>query len=372
MLASNWTFMKIAIDVSQMCYEGTGVARYVRGLTQELLSSSHEFVLYAGALRRHSYFTELSRTKPWDRGTWRILPIPPKLAGYLLDKFPLELLTGSVGIIHTSDWVEPFSHKPMVTTVHDLVFQKYPKTVDPLILHAQTKRLERLVHNKTHIITDSQSTKNDLEKIYSFPSSRISMVYPGIEPSFSPQSPQEIDRVKTKYNLPAEFILSVGTQEPRKNLERLTQAVSTLDLPLILVGKHGWGDHLTPGVKGAHTPGVFALGYVPEEDLPGLYSAATIFAYPSLYEGFGFPVIEAMACGTPVVTSNISSLPEVAGRAAILVDPSDITSIHNGINQALSSRAKLISLGLAHAQKFTWAQTAKQVLEVYEKITHRN
>jgi glycosyltransferase involved in cell wall biosynthesis len=155
-------------------------------------------------------------------------------------------------------------------------------------------------------------------------------------------------------------VLSVGTQEPRKNLERLVQAVDGTDFPLVLVGRHGWGDKTQ------------TLGYVPDVDLSAIYSAATIFAYPSLYEGFGFPVLEAMACGTPVVTSNISSLPEIVGEAGVLVDPLSIEGIKLGILKAGQDRDSLIKLGITRAQDFSWASTASQVLEVYEKIKNRD
>ena len=355
--------MRIAIDVSQMCYLGSGVSRYVTGLTKALLeSSSHEFVLYAGTLRQRSFFTRLSQEKPWNQATWKIFPLPPRLAGFALtdSEIPFELLTGPVDLIHASDWSQPSAKAPIVTTVHDLVFVKYPSTVEPSILRAQTKRLNKIVASQTQIIADSMSTKNDLMEIYHLPSSRIDVVYPGIDNRYAPQKTKEIDRVKRLYDLPDQYILSVGTQEPRKNLARLVEAVSSLDIPLVIVGKHGWGSQTK------------TLGYVPDSDLPAIYASASVFAYPSLYEGFGFPVLEAMACQTPVVTSNISSLPELVGKAGILIDPTDVTSISTGIKQALASRSKLIELGLKQSQKFTWDNTAKQTLEVYEKIIHRD
>lgn len=355
--------MKIAIDVSQMCYEGTGVARYVHGLTKAMLESktTHQFILYAGTLRKRKYFKDLMTLSPWNRASWRILPLPPKLAGaFNLLPFRAEWLVGKVDLFHSSDWSEVSSKCPSVTTVHDLVFYKYPDTVDSLILKVQQNRLKKIVQNGTHIIADSESTKNDLEEIYRLPSDRITVIYPGISDFYKPQSKKEIDRVKNKYNLPDKFVLSVGTQEPRKNLERLTKACELINLPLVLVGKHGWG-------KQTQT-----LGFVPESDLPGIYAAASVFGYPSLYEGFGFPVLEAMACGTPVVTSNISSLPEVAGNAAMLVDPEDVNSIAKGIKMALSKSEELIKKGKIQAKLFTWESAAKQTLEVYEKIAHRD
>ncbi len=356
--------MKIGIDVSQMCYEGTGVARYVRGLTESLLSldSPHTFVLFAGALQHRSFFTKLKSHSPWNHATWSILPLPPKLAGFALNALPVpfEWLLGNVDIIHTSDWSQPMSHLPLVTTVHDLVFKKYPETVDPLIRQTQESRLTRVITEKIQIIADSQSTKNDLMEIYKVKSELITVIYPGLDYRYTPQSSKEIERVKIKYQLPQRFVLSVGTQEPRKNIERLIEATRDLDMPLILIGKYGWG---------AKTQ---SLGFIPDADLPGLYSGATVFAYPSLYEGFGFPVLESMACGVPVVTSNTSSLPEVGGDAAVLVDPLSVEAIRAGIIAADLERVVRIKRGLAHAKKFTWELAAKQVMEVYEKTAHRH
>lgn len=356
--------MKIGIDVSQMCYEGSGVARYVYGLTQSLLNlgSDHQFVLYAGTLRQKDFFEKLKTRSPWDKAEWHILPIPPKSAGLVLGSLPLniELLIGHVDLFHSSDWVEPNTSCPGVTTVHDLVFVKYPETVDRMILSAQAKRLNRIVKNKTQIIADSRSTKNDLMETYNLKSEQIDVVYPGLDPAYMPQKITEIERVKTKYNLPKKFILSLGTQEPRKNLSRLVDATTSLGIPLVVVGKQGWGNKTQ------------SIGFVPDSDIAGLYSAASVFAYPSLYEGFGFPVLEAMACGTPVVTSNISSLPELAGDAAILVDPKSVDLIRAGITTAMENREICIERGLKQVQKFSWANTAKLTMEVYEKTANRH
>lgn len=359
--------MRIGIDVSQMCYHGTGVARYVRGLTTALLNanSPHEFVLFAGAFRQRSYFSRLSKTSPYDLATWKILPLPPKVAGYLLNELPLKIesLIGPIDLFHSSDWAQPSSARPQLTTIHDLVFKKYPETVDPLILSTQTNRLQKIAHSGVHIIADSESTKNDLMEIYGIANTRIDVVYPGIDSQYSPPSQTEIVRVKNKYGLPANYILSLGTQEPRKNISTLIKACESIDLPLVLTGKYGWGKE-----QSFSTAKVLSTGYVEESDLPGLYGGASVFAFPSLYEGFGFPVLESMACGTPVVTSNVSSLPEISGGASILVNPNDPTSISSGITQALAKRESLIKLGYLQAAKFSWESTAKQVFSIYNKI----
>ena len=358
--------MKITIDVSQMAYSGTGVGRYTFELVKALLSlpSKHEFILWAGVRKQRFYFESLQKTEPWNRANWVYSHVSPKLAGVLFNYSPLHLeyLSGETDLIHLSDWTAPVTRVPTVTTVHDLAFIKYPQTVDPLIRHTQSVRLSRIMSHGNHIIADSLSTKNDLIEKYHVNESRIDVVYPGIGSSYIPRSLEEIKRVKIKYSLPDRFILSLGTQEPRKNLERLIEATKNQSLPLVIAGKYGWGRKLG---NPAH---VNVLGFVSEQDLPALYSSATVFCYPSLYEGFGFPVLEAMACGAPVVTSNISSLPEVAGDAAILIDPLNIESIGSGIEQALSMREKMIKKGIQQAKKFSWEKTARQVLSIYEML----
>ncbi|GAB4027509.1 MAG: glycosyltransferase family 1 protein [Candidatus Microgenomates bacterium] len=358
--------MKITIDVSQMAYEGTGVGRYTYELVKALLvlPTKHEFILWAGVRKQRFYFESLQKTEPWNRATWVYSHVSPKLAGVLFNYSPLHLeyLIGQTDLIHLSDWTAPVTRVPTVTTVHDLAFIKYPETVDPLIRRTQSIRLSRVVAHSNHIIADSLSTKNDLIEKYHVKDIQIDVVYPGISPVYSPASNKELERVKKKYSLPDTFILSLGTQEPRKNLDRLIEATKYLDLPLIIAGKYGWGKKLD---SPAH---VKVLGFVAEYDLPALYSSATVFCYPSLYEGFGFPVLEAMACATPVVTSNISSLPEVTGDAAILIDPTNIESIKSGIEQSLTIREKMIKKGIQQAKKFSWERSATQVMQIYEKL----
>lgn len=358
--------MRITIDVSQMAYEGTGVARYTKELCHALLESSsdHEFTFWAGSLRKLSYFKTLSQQQPWSKAKWIFSPISPKLAGTIFNYSPLKLdtLFGSPDLLHTSDWSEPNTKATKVTTVHDLVFAKYPETLDSLILKTQKQRIKKLQNNNTFIITDSMSTKNDLVEMYHFDIGSIKVVYPGINSLYKPQGMQEIERVKTKYKLPDQFVLTLGTQEPRKNLERLIKATQLANVPLVIAGKYGWGKVLNPP---AH---VQVLGFVDESDLPGLYSSASIFALVSLYEGFGFPALEAMACGTSVVASNTSSLPEVVGDAGILVDPISSENIAKGIKLALTQQSELRVKGIAQAAKFTWENTAKEVISIYEQI----
>lgn len=357
--------MKIGLDVSQMVYTGHGVGRYVEGLTRALLTRrDHSYVLYAGVLRQRGLLTMRSHHEPWSSATWHLPLLPPRLARLVFNytSLSIERFIGQVDIFHSSDWTEPYANAPKVTTVHDLAFLLYPETVRDLVKATQAKRLERVIAHQTHIIADSHSTKADLIKHYALEPERIDVVYPGISAQFEPQTSTVIARVKKKYNLPTQYLLAVGTKEPRKNLPRLVEAIRGLGLPLVITGRQGWGKALAINSQ------VIETGFVEESDLPGVLSGAEVFVYPSLYEGFGFPVGEAMATAVPVVTSQVSSLPEVAGDAAILVDPLDTRSIHQGIKAALQQSSKLKQRGLAQAKKFSWSRCAAATVKVYEKV----
>lgn len=355
--------MKIAVDLSQIVYSGTGVGRYVDSLARALVNQGGaDYLFYAGALRQLPTLKKLSKQLPLNQANWKITPFSPVISDLIFNQIGLSIdpLLGHVDIFHSSDWTQPASRALKITTVHDLAFRLYPETIDPLVLRTQTLRMKRVVKHTDFIVADSASTKNDLVKIYGLSSHKIKVVYPGISSIFKPAKYKEIERVKNKYHLPDQFILSVGTQEPRKNLTRLAAAAEIVKLPLILVGRDGWGDKTT------------TLGFVSDEDLPPLYSAASVFAYPSLYEGFGFPVAESMACGTPTLTSNISSLPEVGGNAAVLVNPNDVKSIAAGIIQAIKEKEARRKAGIKQAAKFTWDKTATEMLNIYRKVVNEN
>ena len=363
---------KVALDVSQMVYSGHGVARYTEELARALLTldSPFHFTYYAGALRNRGFFRIRSRQKPWSRATWKLSPFSPRISSLIWHYTPLSLnnLVGKQDLIHASDWTHPRSSSQIVTTVHDLAFHHYPETIKPMVMRAQTKRLARAVKQGAHFIADSESTKNDLVDLYHLKSAQVDVVYPGVGSGFTPQKNNKIKQVKNKYSLPEAYILTLATREPRKNLERLIKAYQLLKAKdsttpqLVIAGRYGWGEDQS------QVDGVIVTGYVSDTDLPALYSGASVFAYPSLYEGFGFPVLEAMACGTPVVTSNISSLPEVVGSAGVLVDPLSVKSIAKGITKALKSSSTLAESGLKQAKNFTWKSTAENTIKVYKKL----
>lgn len=360
--------MKIALDISQAIY-GTGVSNYIKNLVSSLvkLYPNDEYVLFGGSLRRKSELASLARKL---KGTPKIISLSPTILDFLwnsLHVLPIESFVGDVDIVHTSDWAEPPSKLPKVTTVHDLVPFKYPQTTADNVRQAHKKRLHWVIRESRRIIAVSKSTKDDLISVLNVPEEKIVVIPEGVESRFVPQPLEIVDSIKRKYHLDHEYIFALSTLEPRKNQTGLIKAFRLVKerypgLTLLIGGRTGWGEIPKP------EPGVLMPGYIPDADLPALYSGAAAYVLPSLYEGFGLSPLQAMACGTPVVSSNISSMPEVVGNAGILVEPKDTRSITTGIIEALENRGTLIKKGLQQAEKFSWNKTARQTHQVYQEV----
>jgi len=234
------------------------------------------------------------------------------------------------------------------------------------------------------ILTISKASRDDIIKYYQVPEEKVVVTYPGIDrvssikykQSFSSNKVSSMENIRKKYGIEGDYILSVGTLQPRKNYIRLIEAFSTLTpnpYTLVIVGKPGWlfeEIYQAPKKFGVEKKVKF-LNYVPDEDLPGLYKGAICFVLVSLYEGFGIPVLEAMANSCPVVASNVSSLPEVVGKAGILVDPHNIEDIARGIKEALTRRNELVKKGLHQYRQFSWEKCAKETLEVLKNVVFR-
>lgn len=283
----------------------------------------------------------------------------------------------AMDIIHYPANIGPVTRKhKLVLTVHDLSFIHNPQWFRPDRAMYYRVAAQASARTARRIIADSKHTAADLQKYFKIPNDKIDVAYLGVEPMFKPAPPEVCAAVRRKYALPEKFFLYVGTMEPRKNLPRVIQAWSSIaketDWDLVVAGRRGWktkavddAAYASPLSARIHFP-----GFIDHADLPALLSAAQAFVWPSLYEGFGLPPLEAMACGVPVLTSNTSSLPEVVGDAALTVSPESVEEIAESMRKLSKDdtlRAELQKQGLVRAKKFTWEKTAKSVLKSYQK-----
>lgn len=360
--------MKIGIDVSQIVY-GTGVSNYTKLLIKNLLKidKQNDYLLFGGSLRRKGdlrvFYDELS-----GRFTGKTYPIPPTLANIIWNKLHfinIEKLVGSLDVFHSSDWTQPPSKAFKVTTVHDVIPLMYPSFVAKgrigNIVKTHQKRLKLVKKRVDCVIVPSNTTKTDLVD-YGIDEHKISVIPEAPNSIYKKIKRKTIDQIKRKYRIHGNYLISIGIV-PRKNTERIIKAYEKVrageNLKLVIAGE--------PKMPIEASRGVITLGYVPDEELPTLYSGAEALLYPSLYEGFGLPILEAFSCQTPVVTSNLGSMKEIAGEAAVLVDPYKTESIVNGIKKALNNKKMLVDKGTSQVKKYSWEKTAKMTLDVYNQ-----
>jgi glycosyltransferase involved in cell wall biosynthesis len=365
--------MKIAVDVSQIVY-GTGVSNYVKNLITNLLliDKKNYYILFGGTLKEQEKLTGFFSQLKGNNWESKITPLSPHLANFFWNRLhilPVEAITGPVDIYLSSDWAQaPTRKAKSLTIVYDLIPWLYPETLPGKIIKTHRKRMAWVKKETGMVITISESTKKDLAEIIGFNEEKITVAYPGLDKNrFYPQNQKKIAQIKEKYQL-NNYILGLGTQEPRKNFPKIINAFKNLDsdLELAIVGKYGWGKETDNSNKR-----IKFLGYIPDKDLAPLYSGASVFVYPSLYEGFGMPIAEAQACGCPVITSNTSSMPEAAGQGAILVNPKNEEEIVQGLKKIITNhsfRKSLIEKGRKNANKFSWQKSAQKILEVLEVI----
>lgn len=286
--------------------------------------------------------------RPWLYESWLRLKWPK-----------VESVVDGADLVHATSIIPPATRLPVVTTIHDLAFLHHPEFFTNRGNKVFRRSLDVVRDSSSVVLCSSRATFEDCVTA-GIESSRLRHVPLGVTTHIISDSDRE--RVRSTYSLPSEFILFVGTLEPRKNLKRLIQAIDSIPgcPPLVVAGIEGWGD---AGVASAHE--VRFLGFIPSQDLPVLYNIASVFAFPSVLEGYGLPVIEAMAHGAPVVTSRGTSTEEVAGGAGVLVDPLSVESIAHGIVSALSSPDDFRRQGLQRAQECTWAHTAQLTAQAY-------
>jgi len=267
-----------------------------------------------------------------------------------------------------------------IVTVHDLAFLKFPERFSAARRFYYRTSMVRGARRAAHVIADSESTRQDLIGLGGIPAGRITVVHLGVDKTFAPvNNTAAAARVREKYSLPDRFFLFVGTIEPRKNVacivEAYTQLASDLDIDLVIAGRRGWkfGSLYRQIERAELTDRIFMPGRIDDEDLPALYSCAEAFVWPTIYEGFGLPLLEAMACGTPVISSDIDVVREVVGDAAVLIDPRAPEELTDAMRRVVSAgdvRDDLVRRGIARANKFPWEQTATRTLAVYERVAN--
>jgi alpha-1,3-rhamnosyl/mannosyltransferase len=285
----------------------------------------------------------------------------------------LDWLTRGTDVFHASVLVRrPPRRARLTATIHDLTCFLMPE-LHPRANLAAERSFADLARRADALIAVSASTKNDAVRLLGLAPEKIAVIHSGIPDAYFSPDPATTEAVRRKYSLGRPYVLFVGTIEPRKNIDLLLDAFESLPpslrehYHLVIAGPAGWASHHTR----ARLRHVRYLGYVPEALLPALTAGATVFVYPSLYEGFGFPVVQAMAAGTPVITSDVSSLPEVAGNAALLVDPRSQSELHHALSRLLTSdglRGALASAGRARAEHFHWEDCAARSLEFFQRI----
>lgn len=376
--------MIIGIDVSSIAYQ-TGVSNYTLNLIKNLVSidkKNHYKLLFSSL--RLPVPKQISQLKSQYNVSVYHFRFPPTFLQILWNQLhivPIEFLIGKCDIFHTSDWTQPPTlTAKTITTIHDLTPFLFPQWHHPKVIKAHANKMYWAAKKCSKFICVSQNTKSDLTKLFpKIDQSKITVIYEAAENKYkkfhqlSLKIQQEkISATKKQYQLD-EFILAQGTREPRKNLDRLIKAFLQFKkenpkskTQLAITGKYGWGKDIT-----TNNSDIKILGFIPEKDLVGLHTAALCLIYPSLYEGFGLPIIKSFQVGVPVITSNNSSLAEISKNSAILVDPTSVEDIKKAIAKIISSpklRRTLSQKGLKTAQKFSWTQTAQQTLEVYKSL----
>ncbi len=366
--------LRVGFDGRDLLRKRTGVVNYAVHLARRLASRpGTDFLVYADAYHD-------SRVQPPADVPLRRLSAPPVLWKHAA--LPLALARDRVSVFHSPTGTLPlWAPARQVVTIHDLFADVEPGWFPPRVALQLQRAQRRAARVADAIVAVSDRTRQDVVERYGVPPAQVRVVHNGVDLArFTPESmPGEIERVRGRFRLDGPFILCVGSLMPWRNAPRLLEAVAALrerqgvDPALLFVGRDIWGTDPTQrlaGERGWDTWARFA-GYVADEDLPALYRAADLLVYPSLYEGFGIPPVEAMACGTPVVASDRGAIPEVVGDAALLPDPTDVDALVEAMRRALEDgdlRRELRARGLARAARYSWDRAAEQTLDVYEAV----
>ena len=377
----------IGIDVTSAVAQGGGIGRYTRELIATLaaMKSPYTFRFFSAKppmelpvanpvpTAVHTTYHPAPLNERWLYRLWYRLRLP----------LPVQLVTGKLDLFHSPDFVlPPVSGKiPTLLTVHDLSFAHYPEVFPAPLVKYLNSVVPWSVGRATHILADSISTKQDLMALWQVPEAKITVLYCGVDARFAPVTEKKVlTAVRQKYNLGnIPYILNVGTIQPRKNYQMLIRAFKPVAEQhphnLIFAGGKGWlYDEMMREVERQGLNGrVHFIGFVNDADLPALYTDASLLTFPSLYEGFGLPLLEAMACGVPVVSSDASSLPEVVGDSGLLLSPHDEAVWSEGLHELLLDpvrRSQMVADGFRQVRQFTWRKASSKLLSLYQNLLH--
>lgn len=353
-------------------YRRAGIHHYIAQVLQNLPRDERlEHLIFSGFEGQWARDDFRRVLPPWDTEQ------PVKRIAWEQFIWPWDARKYQLNLMHSMAFVTPFWQPcPTMITVYDLSFIHFPETFPALqrrYLQSQTRRSCRWA---ARVVTISESGRQDVHNYFDVPLEKIDVVYPGVDERFRPLTGDEIADFRERQQLPGQFLLHVGTLQPRKNIPVLIEALARLerpDLPLVLVGGKGW--HYDDIFERIASLGlnkqVRLTGYVADEELPYWYNAASALVFPSVYEGFGLPVLQALACGAPVIASNTSSVPEAAGDAALLFDPQDVDQLVSHLLTVLDSQEQVDTmrrLGLAHASQFTWQRAGAETSRAFLKV----
>lgn len=336
--------LRIGMDISQLAHHG-GVATYTQKLAEGLQDCKDlEMAFFYSSLRK-PYRGNLKGVKKFK--------LPPTLFELLFNKIrnvSIEKFIGPLDIFHSSDWVQPPSKAKKVTTYHDVIPLKFPHWSHPKIVEVHKKRLEIVEKEVDMVIAVSETTKKDLLEISRIPESKIVVIYEGVGAEFKRLPKDEVEKFRQKYSLPEKFVLAMGGIGERKNIARIKKACKKYSL--VISGE--------------------TIPYITNEELPLLYNAADVLMYTTLYEGFGLPILESMACGTPVITSDRAIHRETAGRGnALFVDPEDVEKMEEELKIMMENddiREDIEGNGVLWASRFRWDNVVAETVEVYQKL----
>jgi len=362
-----YTPPRIAIDAVPLLVRSAGVKNYL-----------YHWITHLRRLTEVRLFPYLDRLPALDHegsAAGAVGTLARQGLLYALNHVPnhaLDWIGPAADVFHATKLLYPPRRARLTATLHDLTCWLMPEFHQADNVAAEKHFAERIWKRADGLIAVSENTRQDAVRILGLKPERIEVIYPGVAEAYFAVTAGSAAAVRAKYGLARPYVLYVGTVEPRKNLDALLDAWEAWEeFELVVAGPEGWRSKSTMARLKEGVRGVRYLGYVPEPDLPGLTAGAAVFIYPSLYEGFGFPVAQAMAAGVPVITSHVGSLPEITGGGAELIAPSSVSEMRAALARLLTSpaaRERLAAVGRAQAQRFRWEECARRSLEMFEKV----